>query len=554
VESVKQALNPFLSVWGRLSRTQQIGLGAISAAVIGLLFIVSSVARQPDVAVAFSNLSDEDEATVVAKLKDAKIPYELGNGGVVKVPSAQVNDAKLALAGSGIAGKPASGSGFELFDQNNFGQTEFTQTVNYQRALENELARSIGRMDAVEWARVHLVIPKATLFTSQQKDPTASVILKLKAGKKFDRAQVRSVANLLTGSVEGLKTANVSIVDNNGNTLTQDDSADGAPGLTSRQLELEQNYENTAEQNLQALLNRVLGPNKAAVRVSAAMDWDQIEQTAETYTPGDPTQAPVRSSHEISEINNGGASQVGGVPGAASNTGNGNVPTYQAGSGTGSSSQKTDKQTQYELNKTVQKVVRAPGAVKRLSVSVLLDDDPNNPDPTLQQNVQNAITAAAGIDPNRGDQLIVTPMAFNRQQLQQTEAQMAEAAQREQLMSYGRLGALALGPLVLLVALWLILRGSKRRSVVAAAPTQAAAPTSVADALADLPLGVERVPADGSLDPAALPRMPGRSLAQPIAEDPQKIYIRDQIQSLAQNNPAMVAQLIQTWMDEDRRN
>jgi flagellar M-ring protein FliF len=545
---MQQALKPFLNVWGRLSRTQQIGLAAISAAVIGVFFIVSSVARQPDVAVAFSNLSDEDEATVVAKLKDAKIPYELGNGGVVKVPSAQVNEAKLALAGSGIAGKPAAGSGFELFDQNNFGQTEFTQTVNYQRALENELARSLGRMDAVEWARVHLVIPKASLFTSQQKDPTASVILKLKAGKKFDRAQVRSVTNLLTGSVEGLKAANVSIVDNNGNTLTQDDSADGAPGLTSRQLELEQNYENTSEQNLQALLDRVLGPNKAAVRVSAAMDWDQIEQTAETYTPGDPTQAPVRSSHEITENTTGG-SQSGGVPGPASNTGNGSVPTYQAGSGTGSSTQKTDRETNYELNKTVQKVVRAPGAVKRLSVSVLLDDDPNNPDPILQQNVQNAITAAAGIDPNRGDQLIVTPMAFNRQELQQTEAQMAEAAQHEQLMSYARLGALAIGPLVLLLVLWLVLRGGKRR-----VPVDTAAAPSVGESLTDLPAGVERVPAETPMAPAPPPRMPGRPLAQPIAEDPQKIYIRDQIQSLAQHNPAMVAQLIQTWMDEDRRN
>jgi flagellar M-ring protein FliF len=549
VEGVQQALKPLMDVWRRLSRTQQIGLGAITVAVIGLLFVVSSVARQPDVAVAFSGLSDEDEATVVAKLKDAKIPYELANNGTVKVASAQVNDAKLALAGSGIGGKPAAGSGFELFDQNNFGQTEFTQTVNYQRALENELARSIGRMDAVEWARVHLVIPKASLFTSQQKDPTASVILKLKAGKKFDRAQVRSVANLLTGSVEGLKLANVSIVDNNGNTLTQDDSVDGAPGLTSRQLDLEQNYENTTEQNLQALLDRVLGPNKAAVRVSALMDWDQLEQTAETYTPGDPTQAPVRSSHEVTESNTGG-SQVGGVPGAASNTGNGNVPTYQAGSGTGSTSQKTDKETQYELNKTVQKVVRAPGAIKRLSVSVLVDDDPNNPDPMLQQNVQNAITAAAGIDPNRGDQLIVTPMAFNRQQLEQTETQMAEAAQREQLLSYAHLGALAIGPILLLVVLWLILRGGKRR----AAPVETAATPSLAEALADLAPGAERVPLDAPLDPAGKPRMPGRPVAQPIGDDPQKVYIRDQIQNLAQNNPAMVAQLIQTWMDEDRRN
>jgi flagellar M-ring protein FliF len=548
MEGVQQAIKPFTNAWGRLSRTQQIGLGGIAAAVIGLLVIVSSVARTPDWGVAFSGLSDEDEATVVAKLKDAKIPYELANGGVVRVPSAQVNDAKLALTGAGIAGKPAAGSGFELFDQNNFGQTEFTQTVNYQRALENELARSIGRMDAVEWARVHLVIPRPTLFASQQKDPTASVILKLKAGRHFDRAQVRSVSNLLTGSVEGLKAANVSIVDNNGNTLSQDDAADGAPGLTSRQLELTHNYETTTEQNLQALLDRVLGQGKAAVRVSALMDWDQMEQTAETYTPGDPTQAPVRSSHEVTETNTGG-SQVGGVPGPVSNTGNENVPTYQAGSGNGSASQKTDKETNYELNKSVQKVVRAPGAIKRLSVSVLLDDDPNNPDPTLQKSVQDAITAAAGIDPNRGDQLMVTPMAFNRQELQATETQMAEAAQREQVLSYAHLAALALGPVLLLLVLWLILRGGRRRTPARVQPGT----RTVADALADLPGGVERIPVDPALESAPR-RAPMRPVAQPIADDPQKVYIRNQIHNLAQNNPAMVAQLIQTWMDEDRRN
>ncbi|HYY89558.1 MAG TPA: flagellar basal-body MS-ring/collar protein FliF, partial [Chloroflexota bacterium] len=491
----------------------------------------------------------EDEATVVAKLKDAKIPYELGAGGVVKVAGSQVNEAKLALAGAGLAGKPASGSGFELFDQTglSFGQTEFTQAVNYQRALENELARSIGRMDAVEWARVHLVIPRPTLFTSQQKEPTASVILKLKPGKRFDRAQVRSISNLLTGSVEGLKPQNVSIVDNNGNTLSQDPAADGGAGLTSRQLQIQHDTESGAEQNLQALLDRVLGPGKAAVRVSALMDWDQIEQTAETYTPGDPAQTPVRSSKELTETTTGGA-QAGGVPGLVSNAGNGTVPTYQAGGGNGSTSQKTDRETNYELNKSIQKVVRAPGQIKRLSVSVMLDDDPNNPDAQLQRSVQDAITAAAGIDLNRGDQLVVTPLAFNRQELQTTEAAMADAAKREETLAYAHIAALALGPVLLLLVLWLVLRGG--RKVTVERKTANAAHNG-----ALLVPGVERLTIEAMTDPSAArrPAMP-RPVAQPIAEDPQKVYIHEQIQGLARNNPAMVAQLIQTWIDEDRRN
>src|SRR5438105_9491943 len=170
------ALNPVLApvqrVWRGLSRGQQIGLIAVLAALGGLLFIVTTVGKGPDSAVAFSGLSNDDEAAIVTKLKDAKIPYELADGGVIRVPTAQVQEAKLATAGMGLSGKPASNAGFALFDQPSFGQTEFTQKVNYQRALENELAMSIDQMQAVESARVHLVLPEKTLFTTQQKDAT----------------------------------------------------------------------------------------------------------------------------------------------------------------------------------------------------------------------------------------------------------------------------------------------------------------------------------------------------------------------------------------------
>src|SRR5712691_4399844 len=336
MDSLQPVLQPIQRIWSGLSRGQRIGFSVVGAALVGLLFIVSTVGRGADTAIAFSGLNTDDMAAIVTKLKDAKIAYELADGGVIRVPSGQVQDARLATAGMGLSGKPATGSGFELFNQPSFGQTEFTQKVNYQRALENELARSIDQMDAVESARVHLVMPQQTLFTTQQKDTTASVMLKLKPGRRLDR---------------------------------------------------------------------VLGGGKANVRVSALMNWDQTEQTSETFTPTDPTQTPIRTSHDITETTNGGsgAAAAGGVPGAASN--NGAVPTYQGGTGTSGSTSKTDTQTTYELNKSVQKVVRAPGSVTRLSVSVMLDDDPNNPNAALRQNVQDAVNAAAGIDPTRSDVL-----------------------------------------------------------------------------------------------------------------------------------------------------
>src|ERR687885_1458649 len=298
---------PLQRVWRGLGRGQQVGLVAVLAALGGLLFIVSTVGRGPDSAVAFSGLSNDDEAAVVQKLKDAKIPYELASGGVIRVPSGQLEEAKLATAGLGLNGKPATGSGYELFNQPSFGQTELTQKINYQRALENELARSIDQMDAVDTARVHLVMPEQTLFSSQQQPTTASVMLKLKPGKHLDTAQARSISNLVAGSVQGLKPQNLTMVHVNGNTLTPDDGVGSTTGLSSKQLETQRGYEATAEHNLQAMLDNVLGPGRATVRVAAMMNWDQIEQTSETYTPGDPTQTPVLTNHAITETSSGGA-------------------------------------------------------------------------------------------------------------------------------------------------------------------------------------------------------------------------------------------------------
>jgi flagellar M-ring protein FliF len=536
VESLQPILQPLVRIGRGLSRAQRIGLGTVAVALVALVLIVSTVGHGSDSAVAFSGLSNDDMAAVVAKLKDAKIQYELAEGGVIRVPSGQVQEARMATAGLGLGGKPATGSGFELFNQPSFGQTEFTQKVNYQRALENELARSIDQMDAVDSSRVHLVMPQQSLFASQQKETTASVILKLKPGRRLDSAQSRSISNLIAGSVEGLKPQNLTIVDVNGNMLTPDDGVSSSTGLTSKQLETQRSYEATTERNLQAMLDRVLGSGKATVRVAAVMNWDQTEQTSETFTPGDPNLQTIRTTHAISETTAPGAA-VGGVPGAASN--NGAVPTYQGGTGTGGGTTKTDTDTTFELNKSVKKVITAPGSLSRLSVSVMVDDDPSNPNPALIQSVQTAVNAAAGINTTRGDVLSVTALAFNRDELVSAQAAMTEAAQKDQLMSYARLGALAFGPLLMIVVLFFML-GRGRKKTAAIALELATAKISEATAAAA---------------PVASPSRPGRqATAQPIAEDPQRAYIRDQIQTLGKSNPATVAQLIQTWMDEDRRN
>jgi flagellar M-ring protein FliF len=549
MDALNPVLLPLRRVWGGLSRTQQIGLGVVGAALIGVLLLVSTIGHGSDSAVAFSGLSNDDEAAIVQKLKDAKIPYTLGDGGTIRVPAAQVQEAKLQTAGMGLNGQPASGSGLELFQQPSFGQTEFTQKVNYQRALETELERSINEMSAVDSSRVHLVIPEATLFASQQQPTTASIMLKLKPGKRLSSDQARSISNLLVGSVQGLKPENVTIVDVNGNTLTPDASADGTAGLTSKQLETQHTYEAQMQQNLQSMLDRVLGAGKATVNVTALMNWDQVEQTDELYGPNDPTTTPVLTNHTILE-NNSGGSAVGGVPGAASNNASG-VPTYQGATSASGPSNKSDTATTYQLNKSTQKKVVSPGAVQRLSVSVMLDDDPNNPNPTLAQNVQDAINAAAGIDPSRGDVLTVTSVPFNRQDMLTAQAEMADAAQKAQLTSYLRLGALALGPLLMVGILFFLFKRGRNKKVIEAAVEAVEATEPMTESpIASLPALVEA--ADGA---AATPGMLGRpGIKPPMAEDPEKTYIREQIEALGQSNPETLAQLVQTWLDEDRRN
>jgi flagellar M-ring protein FliF len=545
VEALNPVLQPVQRVWRGLSRTQQIGLGIIGAALLGILVFVSTVGHGSDSAIAFSGLSNDDEAAIVQKLKDSKIPYTLDDGGTIRVPSGQVQDARLATAGMGLKGQPASGSGFELFNQPSFGQTDFTQKINYQRALETELERSIDQMAAVDNARVHLVIPDQALFTTQQQPTTASIMLKLKPGQHLDSAQARSITNLVAGSVQGLKAQDVTIVDVNGNTLTPKGTADPSAGLTGTQLNTQQTYESTTERNLQAMLDNVLGPGKASVKVSALMNWDQVEETDETYSPNDPTQALVLTNHAITEQATGGTS-VGGVPGAASNNG-ATVPTYQGGTGTGGGTNKTDTETTYQLNKTTQKTVHAPGAVTRLSVSVMVDDDPNNPNTALIQSVQNAVNAAAGIDPTRGDVLTVTSLPFNRQQFLDDQQALKDATQKAELMNYVHLAALALGPLLMLGLLFFLFkRGSRKKVIAVETPAETALEAAAVPA--------KETDAGAAVAAAVKNSKPAAPVGQPIIEDPQKAYIRDQIQMLGKTNPGTVAQLIQTWMDEDRRN
>ncbi|HEY9765038.1 MAG TPA: flagellar basal-body MS-ring/collar protein FliF, partial [Chroococcales cyanobacterium] len=429
-----------------------IGVIALAAAV--LISVLVMWAQTPDWAPLFTNLAPRDAGEIVAKLKEQKVAFQIGEGGgAILVPSKHVHELRLQLAGQGL---PQGGTvGFELFDKNNFGMTDFNQKLNYQRALQGELTRTISEMSGIEQARVHLVIPQDNLFADpdKEKEPTAAVVLKLHAGVSLEPGQVKAISHLVARSVEGLKDSAINISDVNGRNYSDEFGLSGnGSELSMRQLDIKRSYEKEIKKNLQALLDRVLGPNGAAVNVSAEVNLDQIETNRESYSPvggAEGTQSGiVRSQKEIAETYSGNGNTASGVPGVQSNvTG---VPSYPAGAnGSNGSYKKTDTTKNYEINKEVERKIKQPIEVKRLSVAIAVN---GNPPPEQLTELKNMLSAAAGIDGNRGDTLVISALKWNDKAVKEQSAAMdsqASSANMNNLLKTG--GMILLGIIALLI-------------------------------------------------------------------------------------------------------
>lgn len=340
-------------------------LVALAGSVAGLIALTLWT-QQPDMQVLFTNLGSEDAAAIIDKLKETKVPYETtGGGATVLVPSEQVHDLRLQLATQGLP--HGGGVGFEIFDRTSIGMSEFVQKLNYRRALQGELARTIAQMPEVERARVHLAIPERRLFASEQEKARGSVILSLRNGQQLSQAQVQGVIHLVSSSVEGLQARDVTIVDGHGRMLSAT-VAEDASGLTNTQLDYQRSIEKDVETRIQTMLERIVGPNKAVVRVSSLVDFRKVETTEERY---DPNSQVVRSEQRGQEKANGSNGVGGGVPGVQSNVPPG---TDQEPTETSSSNSQTKNETvNYEISRTVSKIVEPVGVIKQLSVAVLVD-------------------------------------------------------------------------------------------------------------------------------------------------------------------------------------
>ncbi|MEW6228309.1 MAG: flagellar basal-body MS-ring/collar protein FliF [Bacillota bacterium] len=577
-----------LSLWDQMSASQKVMvLLAIGLGVVAIVLLLSR-AGKTDMVPLYTNLGAEDAADIVAKLRELRIAYEISDGGkTVRVPFRDVYETRMNLASQGL---PKDGTvGFEIFDKTSFGITEFTQKMNYRRALQGELTRTILQLREVEEARVHIAIPEPELYTDEVKPPTASVMVKLKAGAALTKGQVQGIVRLVASSVEGLSPNNITVLDVDGNVLhaASDDSPEtGAmPSLTLSQLEAKRAYEKDLEKSVESMLTEVLGPRKVVVRVNAEINFDRTEQNSETFQPLPSGLGVIREQARSREARSTSVAGAGGVPGIASNVdesaqgaslsagpapGAGSVPgpagssaiagvpgttsvpgTTGAASGTGAADaasaapaggvyrvgerhgevtaeERTEETTKYEVSRVVEHRVKAPGEVKRLSVAAIVAAPLTE---AQQQAISRSIGAAVGLDPGRGDSLIVEAMQFGAPLASQGETEPLAGA--EVARTPAKFGE------VFMANIEYVLAGI------------------IGLFLAGLVISVtrQRMPAPPALVPAPVVTPVTQAAAQEVSEADtgRQAYPREKAQTRPAPKPETAARVITGWMSEDKR-
>lgn len=376
------AMQPNVLAFTQTPGGRNILLGAGVAAVVAIMAAVWMWSQQPDYRVLFSNFSDRDGGSIVAALQQMNVPYKFAEGGgAILVPANQVHDVRLRLASQGL---PKGGSvGFELMENQKLGVSQFLEQVNFQRALEGELARSIQAVGSVQSARVHLALPKASVFVREQQKPTASVLLNLHPGRTLDQQQTSAIVHLVASSVPDLPAKNVTVVDQSGNLLSDMGKTANASGLDPAQLKYVQELQQSIAKRVESIITPIVGQNNVRAEATADVDFSHSEQAAEIFKPNQTPNASTIRSQQSSETQNGTSTTASGIPGALSNqppapaTAPITAPA-PAAAGTPAAanpnaSSHKDMTVNYEVDKTIRYVQQPMGGLKRLSVAVVVN-------------------------------------------------------------------------------------------------------------------------------------------------------------------------------------
>lgn len=497
-----------IAVWQKVSIVQRALLMAIvlTMGIIGTL--LTYWARQPDMQLLFANLNPEDAAKVTDKISEKNVQYELRNGGTsVYVPKDNVYQMRLELAKDGLPG--GEQGGYKLFDNEKIGISPFVQSVNLKRALQDELAKSIQMIDGVAQARIHIVSSDQTLFASGEKMTSASVVLKLRPGYKISSSSIAAIANLVAGSVEGLKADNVTIVDGDGRLLSgQGSNSIAGTAGAGTVADYRQRVEQTLSEKVQQMLETVLGPGRATVRVSAEVNMTSVSTVTEQYSPTGKvaTKEEIKSNSEVE-------------PAAATEAGK------QAQAGTKKDETIT---TEYVVGKMVEQKVIVPGEVTGLSVAAVVDLTPaevNQAQGTQAAKIMQAadveklIETSLGLNLKGRDSLKVVEAKFFRPA---PSAEDLQPAKKLDYMMIAKQGSLGITAICALLVLKIFTRAKNKAS--AAAPAAAGAPA--------LPAAVE-----------PMGMLPGAMNAEPV-------IVRRQLTEVMRNNPDQTRRLFVNWLQE----
>ncbi|HDG1683026.1 TPA: flagellar M-ring protein FliF [Kluyvera ascorbata] len=545
--------NKTLEWVNRLRANPKIPLMVASAAAVAVLVAMVLWAKSPDYRTLFSNLSDQDGGAIVTQLTQMNVPYRFAdNGGALEVPADKVHELRLRLAQLGL---PKGGSvGFELLDQEKFGISQFSEQVNYQRALEGELARTIETLGPVKSARVHLAMPKPSLFVREQKSPSASITVNLEPGRALDEGQISAVVHLVSSAVAGLPPGNVTLVDQGGHLLTQSNTS--ARDLNDAQLKYAADVESRVQRRIEAILGPIVGNGNVHAQVTAQINFDNKEQTDEQYRPnGDASQAAVRS-RQVSESDQVGSPYPGGVPGALSNTPApapsapiSTPPANQANGQTAANRNTTtttgprntqrNETSNYELDRTIMHTRKNVGDVQRLSVAVVVnyrnlpDGKPLPLTNDQMKQIEDLTREAMGFSTTRGDTLNVVNSPFN--DTDESGGELPFWKQQsfiDQLMTAGRW-------LLVLIVAWLLWRKAvkpqlKRREAIALATAEQVKVQQEAQDAVEVRL---------SKDEQTQQRRANQRLSAEV--------MSQRIREMSDNDPRVVALVIRQWMNND---
>lgn len=458
---LKKAMTQFGSIWNGISFSHKFIMIMLTMGFVGGIVGVTQWARKPDFVLLYGELNPKESGEIIDILKGENVPYQIGrNGATILVPTEKVYEMRLKLASKGL---PREESGYELLDKVGFGTSDFVQRVNYRRAVQGELSKTIRHLDYVEWAQVLLAIPEASLFIEEEKPPTASVILKLKSKSSggLRPEQIASITHLVSSSIEGLKPENVTIADTRGNLLSKKEASSSMVGASNDQLETKKKIEDYFAAKAQDILEKIVGAGKSVVRVSADLDFKHVDEKLIEFDPD----RRVPKVQTVTTRVSGGApfSGGGGIPGMQANL---NLSQSGIIQSAGSSEQEETAQTQYELSKTERIVANHGASLKRLSVAVLMDgtyEEKKSVDGKVQRiyiprnkeemtRVASLVKQAIGIDDTtRNDSFEIQNVQFYEQSYEQEESSIKKEQQKEFMIKMAKNGSLAITVLVFLL-------------------------------------------------------------------------------------------------------